>query len=919
MLKASGRPAAPRQSIRVRDSEGEISIDTGPVTFTIKKDQPFSLFSSVVAEGKSLVTGGSVTYKQLHGRAGWDDDSAWQERAFTAGAPTEVKVHYGGPVRVTVEVSGPFVNDPFGATYQAWITAHAGRPQVRVKYKIRNSHSEQYTLIPVSDSRITLRLANAVAKTTLGANEPIEVKGKRAWLHQGLLLHDTYQDIPGAAKAGTGDKVMFTGNSPADRPGGWIAAHGNGAVFVCDRLFSTNPARRLEVAGDRLILQGIAQRFDGPRDRKFNRDRIVGQPWQSKAFWLYDCSHHSSEYLIDFAPPSDPQAMGDAALAFDRRLHLCAPPSHYSRCNVHGTGHFGTLADEMQAYEKWGWTFEEDDLPRTPSPPRGAFVAWEDNHYESEADSVEGLLLMYMRTGDRGWFDLAEAWARYHMDLQTWRTDRWCWKDGGIWFPQGGPQGNRRVRKEWNFSWGPDYGERKDSPACADIWKQARGKSCYCHFYGGGLADYYCLTGDPDALTAAIDNVEQKDDEFRHFKQFEPGETAIRSIRGFGRGFDVIMRVLKSDPKNQYIVDLAHLCAATLWESPVLDERGFHPAAGQGLEANDIPEEMKAWMETRGISLVTERGRVTALKKDGRQWPVISFGGTWQHYYVQNAADQYARYFDDENIQDFTIAMAHMAANYLLSDKCHQTPYYTYFDIPDYGLVYDPWIFSHQDTKDGEGCVHSGYYTRFFPDVCVKGYSWTGDRELLRRGREFWYYGSKRTYRSERLKGGPNEVYQFATHKPPKNDSVLETGRLFYEATHTPADVEAPTAIDDLTVKRVGDGKAELAFTAPKDRKNQDGKGAVVRYQVKVASLPMVAYEDWDPARDRGKKRNWWRATNCQGEPAPGQPGNQDRFLVRGVPTGKGPWYFAIRSFDAAGCRSQISNVAVAKADAASR
>ena len=75
---------------------------------------------------------------------------------------------------------------------------------------------------------------------------------------------------------------------------------------------------------------------------------------------------------------------------------------------------------------------------------------------------------------------------------------------------------------------------------CTDLWRAARSKSCYCHYYGSGLADYFCLTGDPDALAAAIDNVEQKDDEFRHFKQYEPGKSAVGSIRGFGRGFEVM-------------------------------------------------------------------------------------------------------------------------------------------------------------------------------------------------------------------------------------------------------------------------------------------------------------------------------------------------------------------------------------------
>ena len=41
---------------------------------------------------------------------------------------------------------------------------------------------------------------------------------------------------------------------------------------------------------------------------------------------------------------------------------------------------------------------------------------------------------MYLRTGRRAFFDAAEAWANYFMDLQTWRTDGWRWKDGGVWW-----------------------------------------------------------------------------------------------------------------------------------------------------------------------------------------------------------------------------------------------------------------------------------------------------------------------------------------------------------------------------------------------------------------------------------------------------------------------------------------------------
>ena len=908
LLRARKPSVKPEEVLRVETGPEAVTVDTGKITFSVNKKRPFGLFDRVAAGGKPVVGGGEVSYVQMQGRNGWDDRSKWQPKRLLAGPPDSVKVHYAGPLRVTIEVAGRFAEDPLRAGYKAWITARAGNSRVRVKYKLCNSNPDRYTAIPAARSTLQLRLAGETENVVLGANRPLEA-GSHGWIHQGLLLHDTYQDVPGAVQAGSGDNVLWTGNGPEDRPAGWIAATGAaGTVFVCDQLFSTNPARRLAVADGKLVLEGIAGRFQGPKDQKFDRDRRIGQPWQSEGFWLYDCSHHTSEYLFDFAAPSDSEQLDRLAKTARNRLWVLAPGEYYSQCDVLGTGRFGTLDDERACYKRWGWTFQPKQVPnRGPHLP-GAFVAREDNHYESEADSVQGLLLMYLRSGQRGWFDLAGAWARYHMDLQAWRTDGWRWKDGAIWFPQGGPQGNRPQREKWNFQWGPNWGERKDSPDCADLWRLAQAKSCYCHYYGSGLADYFCLTGDRDALDAAVDNVEQKDAEFRQSKQLTPGKSDVGSIRGFGRGFEVMVRVLQADPQNSYLRDLCRLSARTLWQSPLLDERGFHLSGigggFGGMPAKLISPNVKKWMDQNGIASTTTGDTVDTLSKADASWKVRSMGGTWQHVYIQNGAELYARYFDDEDMRDFTIAFAQFSARYMLSPKCHQTWYYTYFDVPDRGMVFDPWAFDHTDTTDGQGCVHSGWYTRFYPDACAKGYSLTGEKHLLEKAREFWYYGSKRRYQSKQLSGGQNEVGLFAGHTPPKDDTVLEVSRLLYEAAHPRGDDQPPAAVTDLKVTLLEGNRAEVRFTAPADAAG----GNVVRYQVKLSELPIVPYEQWDYARDDGKRRNWWRAVNCRGEPAPSEPGTQERFVITALPPGD-TFYFALRSFDDSGNRSPISNL----------
>jgi len=907
VLKAEEPSAKPPARLTVDETKGGLRIDTGAVRFTIVRGKPFGLFESVTLGGKEVVSGGRVTYTQMFGREGWNDKSPWKEREFVAGPPERVEIVYSGPMRVTIEVAGKFKDDPLGAGYRAAITAWAGSSRVYVRHSLCNSNPDRRTAILVDHSEISLNVQHSDTRTLLGAGNPLEVRPDAvAAVRQGLR-HDLPDPKVPAARATAANETLWTGGTGDDLPAGWIVA-GRPPVFVCDRLLATNPARGLSVNAQLLSLEGICWRFIGTPDQRGRRPSL---PRQARGFWLYDCSHHSSEYLFDFVPPAEPAACDDLAKAARNRLWVLAPGSYYSDCEVLGTGPFGTRADEMAVYRKWGWSWDEKQVPHDADPHPGAFVGWEDNHYESEADSVQALILQYLRTGERGWFDRAQGWARYHTDLQAWRTDGWRWKDGGIWFPQGGPQGNKRVREDWNFQWGPDWGDRKGNPDCHDLWRHAQAKSCYCHFYGSGLADWFCLTGDRDALAAAVDDVEQKADEWRHFRQFEPGTSAIASIRGFGRGFEVAMRVLMADPTNEYIEGVCHLAARTLRQSPLLDERGFHPArlggGFGGMKAKELSPPIRQWMADHGITFTTKGDTVDTLTRGDRTWPAVAFGGTWQHVYIQNGADLYARTFDDDDMRDFVIAFAQMSRRFMLSPKCHQTWYYTNFDVPDLGLVFDPWRWEHAGTRDGEGCVHSGWYTRFYPDACAKGFSWTGERPLLEQARAFWHYGSKRRYRTKNLFAGPNEVGMFASHNPPKDDQVLSTARLFHAWAHPRADGQPPAAVTDLEVRLLGGGKAEVRFTAP----SHAGGGRAARYQVKAARLPIKPYEEWHVPTDRGKARNWWMAVNLEGEPAPSRAGAAERFTVTGVPAVEegGPVYFAVRTFDDAWNRSAMSNV----------
>lgn len=817
----SGTPKLPPIPLKISDSKSAVSINTGLIEFTISRTKPFRLFDYVKIKGKTILKSGEVHYSD--GLSG---------KKYRAGVPRTIKLHYAGPLRVTIEIRGSFQNDTENHLgYCTWITTWANHSDLLVHHSIINSRSDKMHFVKIKSSQIEL-----------------------------------------------------------------IPAESNRSLFVADRLLITDPPRNIDRANnDRIILEVAGPVESGPRKGQ----NITGRPFanQDNYRWLYDCSHHSSEYYIDLRNENitNPASLQNKAKRAASRVWAFAPGEWYAKCRVLGVGRYGTISDESACHKLWNWdTFPASD-PKT-NPNR--FVGYEDNHYVSEADSVEGLLLMFLRTGKRGYFDEAEAWARYHKDLQTWRTEDWSWKDGGIWFPQGGPPGNRPQRdqsarksyKNWN------QGTDRDRT----LWRQSMAKSCYCHFYGAGLVDWFCLTGDREALQAAIDNCATKWDEFTHYRKFNPGTSNLGSTRGFGRGFYVAVRTWMVQPQRPMLQKLIRLCRDTLVQLPeeFLDERGVYAVEQHKYPDRYLKEGIKKYMTEMGIQ-VDKQG--VFQDRSGRKWNWRDIGGTWMISYIQHAANLLAENSDDEDLMDFVIASGQFTAKYMLSPAAKQTWYYTALDIPNYGDIWDEWKYDGLERNAlGEGPKHSGWYTRFFPDCCARAYSWTGETHLLEKAKEMWSSGNRRRYQTTKL----TEKHHFANHRPPKDDSVLSTVRLFYETVHRRIDAEPPQPINDLVVELLGGGKTRISFTAPKDH-----DGIVARYQVKVSDLPIVSYDEWDIVRDKGKKRNWWRAINCAGEPQPKSAGEKESFLVTDVPEKVGKIYIAVRSFDNANNRSRISNI----------
>jgi len=914
-LEAVKSTAKPPRPLKVTDQRSGVTVDTGKIKFVIARTRPFGLFDSVSAAGRQVIQGGKASYT---------DD--FDGKRYVADKPGSVVVEYAGPMRVTIAVKGRFVgDDQTKLLYIARITAWAGRSDVHVKYSLCNSNPDHYCYRRIKDSTLSLKLAAGAGPVLIGASKPLKAAGE-AWMHQSMRVvpaaihsHDSMGGAPwlrrtpgatgpGGCKAVAAGKDLWTSQGKGDVSEGWLAA---GGVWVTDLYFVEDPPRRLAVKDGSLMLTGVTEPLEGAQ-----------MPFGTKQRWLFDSSHLSSQYLFDFAAPAAPAELSAKSKRARARLWAMAPSAWYFETEGLPVGKFGTQADELRCYDTWGWKYDPAKVPTRPAGQTGRIQRWtaaDDNHFTSEQDTVDALLLMYLRTGRRSFFDATESWVNYFMDLQTWRTDGWRWKDGGGWW-HGGPAGNRPqraadpvtgVRNRLPAEWTKSFKTRNggwDRATCKMINTLFLAKACHCHNWGEGLAEWYLLTGDRDAYEAAIDTVEQNYDTQRRAFGRVPGKAKGYS-RDFTRSCYLTNAVRLIAPTDPYVVEASDYLARCYLERPNKEPRGLVNAAGpvRRLDLKKyVGRQGIAEMKRLGVTMDPRTGQLTDPKTGAKWYPLVS-PHTWMFPPLSRAMGTYYRLTGNEDALDWVIAYGQAVARVLWQPK-HGNLFYGRMlaDFPLKGIVkdYGSWLLP-EGARNGEGVAISGYLGRFHPDVPARAYSLCGEPMLKRRAYDYWYYGSHRGYNAKKMHnvGGVGRwVNTYSTH----DENVCFTGRTFYIWAHPRKDTQPPAAVKDLAVV-VNADKATVMFTAPADR----GAGKVVRYQVKCSDKPIVDYETFlqkYAANEDASVTNWWMAVNLKEEPPPKKAGAKENFVVTGVP--EGAKYFAVRSFDDSNNRSAISNVA---------
>jgi hypothetical protein len=956
-LKATPPTVRIPNAIRVLKDGRSLMVDTGAVTFTVAEDRPFGLLNGVSVRRQPVAAGGEASYTD-----GFDG------KRYVADKPESVTLEYDGPMRTTVCAKGRFVGDAdTHLQYVARITAWAGKSAVHVKYTLVNSNGEHYCYRQIKDSTASLKFLVEPHGTMLGAGKAVETPGE-AWMQQSsrvvsAAIHRSdslawarwYAETPGAAKAGGAKAVadgrdLWVSQGGGDQSEGWLAVkYDNKSIFAADLYFVEDPPRRLEAANGRLLLTGVTEPLED-----------AARPFSDRTRWLFDCSHLSSQYVLDFAAPTERAALSTAAKRWRARPHVLAPLAWYFESEQLPVGTFGTQADELRCYDTWGWKYDLKDAPTGPVGQMARIPRWtcgDDNHFTSEQDTVESLLLMYLRTGARGFYDATETWVNYFMDLQTWRTDGWRWKDGGVWW-HGGPAGNKPQRgadpvtglrnslpSEWTTTMPTKRGDWGRA-TCAEVSFLFLAKACHCHNWGEGLVEWFMLTGDRDAYEAAIDTVEQNyDTQIRAFEK-APGKTA-----GFSRDFTRACYLTNATrlvaPVDEFVVKASEELTRVFVGRPNREVRGLlngptplrlprpqrpkPPASGPALpwdEAKATQEAVDQWLinlvGTQGLAAMREAGVTMDLKtgqladpKTGATWYPIVEPHTWMFPPMSRAMETYYRITSNEDAQDWLIAYGQAVAHVLFQPKHGNLSYGRMLaDFPKKGVVKDwaSWVLP-EDCKNGEGLnaadgkpvVINGYLGQFYPDVAARAYSLCGDPFLKQRAYDYWYWSSHRGYNTvtmHNLGGVGMWVNTYTTH----GESVCYTGRTFYEWAHPRQDGQPPTAVADLRVAVEGD-QATVTFTAPADQ----GGGKVVRYQVKASQKPIVDYATFlgkFAANEDARFTNDWMAANVKGEPAPQGPGARESFVVTGVP--EGARYFVVLAFDDSSNRSALSNVAEA-------
>jgi hypothetical protein len=448
-----------------------------------------------------------------------------------AGTP-EVEVLEAGPVRGVVRLTGSFAAagadggvgvpparrragetpaPPIG--YALTVEGWAGRPELRVSLETRSLART----VKLGELGLALDLPSLATGVLLPGGE------------RGLTEHDALT-LEQLAPVGKGKPRFELGLDGAarladgERHEGWVAARFSGehrgekydalAGAAARKPIARAPSGA-RVARDRVLLRFLAPERAGDAGPLRNR-------------WLLEGQDRTDEALVFFGT-SDPTA---DVTSFRSRLQG-RPGTAWVR---DAGGFFGPIAteeEERAAYAAAGVDVPTNVVKKRLLAEPEAEIEDPNVLWDTETDDARDLYVQWLRTGERGAFDEASAWAEFLRDRYTPRPPETASVDTG--------EAAEVAKKLHRSRWEPS------------------------HTYGEGLLASYLLTGDREALDAAVDLASAAE------KKLELGDGArIREVRVFARPFQLAVGLLEVTAEERWR-ELALRFVATAFTSSTRD------------------------------------------------------------------------------------------------------------------------------------------------------------------------------------------------------------------------------------------------------------------------------------------------------------------------------------------------------------
>ncbi len=859
--KDDGKDAAPATALRLSETKGAITVETGPAKFAIPKSGR-ALISEAFFGADKVIGGEGLRAVVKTGE--------WAERGLAKGSEhvgdfAEAVVEESGPVRVVIRLQGTFrPGDKEGKLYgfTARLYFAAGSPAVRVVFTISNGRldpklvgGKRHVYVwPIEDASLLVDLALGEDATirTRADNKNIDVKGEARALQS---------DLGSCRVSGGGNPVAGKAHS------GTMAVTGGKAGLACAvRNFRFEHPSALAASVKRLRAGLLPAEAGGP----FNLNIGQRKSWDLRLTLSggrapdLKALRAEQETLLLFRPLPAWMVRAAASGAWPTGLALVKDPlagrrpTRWAKEKLKKTGWYQYGSQGVQRWNAGGLHWNQDSC-------FAPWVLWGDGAGFDEAESKT------LAPGDMcpihyDQIDMKTFWFFYRR-----------WKANDRFLAQTGSVAHRypgwKSFDVWNL---PDSGHM--------------GMLMY--------PEYYMLTGDMRAREA-WEHIGARGRAFLWHCSHE--DAKVKRVYTNGDG-----TVRKRDPDAEPGFMLATRYVA--W--PLYELSQYYRLTG---DPAMLAEARIAALGFRNTARYSPIGLpVSAVSDAGTRFNVEygAYGrkhfGTkpapsasqWQsNFYnglVDTALTETYLMTRDEEVLDAIIGYSDcMCHHAMLRNPQGKRTGWTYC-FGDYWGPYGIW----DDTGKKSEFRGSFIFCNF---TITQPLGWTA---VL-------------TGRSDYL-----EVLRDAMNDSYLRGNYLRILAAHLAVNHPKVDSLPPAAVKDLKAEALGGGKARLTWTAPG---GDGDKGRAARYQVKWSGAQIVervkgwpdktpplpaTKAEWE-ARAKtfnAKQRAFWAAYNAKREPMPGPAGAKQEMTVGKLPAGK--VRFAIKSWDGSENVSQLSNVA---------